>query len=567
MQRIASMPMFEDDLESTVKDILRCVADVVECERPVLFLYDEDTDDLRSFVGRGEEQPRLPLSEPGIVRRIFTSARGEIVDDALADPDASPLLSETYQSKNLVAAPLVSRDTRMGVVMAVNSRSGAFADRDLSLLSVLADKAAAMVRGAHLKADLDRQSRELDGLQRLSRLLTSNESLEHVTGEAVRVVTDLLECDRMMVLLHDEESGVLRIQRPAIGIDEDKVRNLEIPLDQPSLASTVFRTSTPLVSNDARSDAWVGPWLRELLKIDTVLVVPLTSGQQPLGVLEAINSKKGYFDEEDLRFTTLLGARMAAVIDLNRTRARERALMQRLRETDRAKSDFVSILAHELKGPMTTILGFGQTLEEHWQKLDDEKRTNFIGIVRRETERLAHLVSDLLDISRMESGNLRYEFESMSLNELIDNIVTIHASIAASHKLEVEVQSDMPQVRGDQDRLRQVVINLLSNAVRYSPEGTTITLNGGPDPKDPSFVRISVTDEGIGIAPADSERIFSKFAMLAKPAWTKKGTGLGLFISKTIVEAHQGKLWVESRPGEGSTFHFTVPVADTAAKE
>lgn len=567
MHRIASMSMFEEGLGGAIREILRCIEDVVACERGVLFLYDEDSDDMRAFVGTGEEQPRLSLGTPGIIRRVFNSARAELVHDVLADPDASPALAELYDSRNLVAAPLVSGESRIGVALAVNSKSGSFTQQDLSVLSVLADKAAAMVRGAELCADLDRQGRELDGLQRLSRLLTSNESLEDVIGEAARVVTDLLECERMMVLLHDERSAVLRVQRPTLGIDEDKVGDLEIRLDEPSLASTVFRTSTPLVSNDAQNDAWVGPRLRELLGIETVLVVPLTSGQQPLGVLEAINSKKGHFDDEDLRFTTLLGARMGAVIDLSRTRARERALMQRLRETDRAKSDFVSILAHELKGPMTTIVGFGQTLQEHWPNLDDEKRTQFLGIVRRETERLAHLVSDLLDISRMESGNLRYEFEPMSLSGLIESIVSIHSTIAATHDLDVSVDSDMPKVMGDQERLRQVIINLLTNAVRYSPEGTQITMSAGRDPEDASMVRVSVADEGIGIAPGDTERIFSKFAMLAKPAWTKKGTGLGLFISKTIIDAHHGNLWVESQPSKGSTFHFTVPIAEDVAAE
>jgi signal transduction histidine kinase len=169
------------------------------------------------------------------------------------------------------------------------------------------------------------------------------------------------------------------------------------------------------------------------------------------------------------------------------------------------------------------------------------------------------MVSDLLDVSRMESGNLRYEFEPMSLSDLIDNVVTVHASIATKHELEVHVEPDLPKVVGDKERLRQVVINLLTNATRYSPEGTAIRLRTEADPEDPRTIKVSVADEGIGIAPDDIERIFSKFTMLAKPAWTKKGTGLGLFITKAIVDAHKGRLWVESKLGEGSTFIFTVP--------
>jgi signal transduction histidine kinase len=559
LYRIASISAHEDNVAAVITEILRAIPEVVPCDRPVMFLYDDDTSEMRCFVGKGEEQPRLSLREPGIIRRIHHGGHGEIVNDVVADPDSSPAQGELYETRQLLAAPMIVGEHRVGVIAAVDSPTGAFTETDLDLLSVLADRAAADIHSAYRQADLDRQSRELEGLQRVARLLTSTDTLEHVIGEAVRIVTDLIECQRVMILLHDEDSDSLRIQPPAFGVDEADISELEIPLGHPSLASTVFRTSTPLVSNDARGDGWIIPELREQLGIENVLVVPLTSGHQPLGVLACINSSKGQFDEEDLRFTSLLGHRVGSVIELSRARDRERALMHRLREADRTKTEFVSILAHELKGPMTTIVGFGQMLQDHWATMEDDKRTQFIGIVRRETQRLANMVSDLLDVSRMESGNLRYEFEPMSLSDLIDNVVTVHASIATKHELEVHVEPDLPKVVGDKERLRQVVINLLTNATRYSPEGTAIRLRTEADPEDPRTIKVSVADEGIGIAPDDIERIFSKFTMLAKPAWTKKGTGLGLFITKAIVDAHKGRLWVESKLGEGSTFIFTVP--------
>lgn len=563
LYRIASLSPRDDDLMGVVTEVLRAVPDVVACDLPVLFLYDEDTDEMRCFSGRGQEQPRLSLREPGIVRRIHHSGRAEIIHDVVADPDSSPGQSELHDPRHLVAAPMIFGDDRLGVLAAVNSPTGAFTDTDLNLLAVLADRAAGNLRGASRQADLDRTSRELEGLQRVTTLLSVTDSLEHVVGESVRIVTDLIKCERMMVLLHDEETNSLKLQPPAYGVDDEDMKDLVLPLNQPSLAGTVFRTSTPLISNDARNDGWIGTEVRERLGIENVMVVPLTSGRQSLGVLEVINSADGQFDEEDLRFTSLLGHRVGSVIELSRARERERALMHKVRESDRTKSDFVSILAHELKGPMTTVVGFGQMLQEHWETMDNEKRAQFIGIVRRETQRLAHMVSDLLDVSRMETGNLRYEFEPMSMTDLIENVVTVHASIAESHELEVNLDSDLPKVIGDKDRLRQVIINLLTNATRYSPKGTTVRLVAVPVEDDAQrWVRVSVTDQGIGIAPGDSDRIFSKFAMLAKPAWTKKGTGLGLFITKAICDAHGGRIWVDSKVGEGSTFSFTVPVAD-----
>lgn len=563
LYRIASIGTRDDDLASVIAEILGAIPDVVACNRPLVLLYDEDSDEMLCFGGRGEARDHLSLRDPSIIRRIHHSGRAEIVDDVLADPDSSGGHSELASARQLIAAPMTFGDERIGVVAAVDSPTGAFTSTDLNLLGVLADKAAANVRGATRRADLDRTSRELEGLQRVTTLLSATDTLEHVVGESVRIVTDLIKCERMMVLLHDEETNSLIPQSPAYGIDDADMAGLAVPLNQPSLAGTVFRTSTPLVSNDANNDGWIGVDLRERLDIKNVMVVPLTSGRQSLGVLEVINSAEGQFDEEDLRFTSLLGHRVGSVIELSRSRVRERALMHKLREADRTKSDFVSILAHELKGPMTTVVGFGQMLDEHWQTMDDEKRSQFIKIVRKETQRLAHMVSDLLDVSRMESGNLRYEFEPMSMTDLIENVLTVHTSISAAHAVDLGLEPDLPKVVGDRDRLRQVLINLLTNATRYSPEGTEIRLEATAIEEDGRReVKVSVIDNGIGIAPGDSDRIFSKFAMLAKPAWTKKGTGLGLFITKAIVEAHGGRLWVESQVGEGSTFSFTVPVGE-----
>ena len=214
------------------------------------------------------------------------------------------------------------------------------------------------------------------------------------------------------------------------------------------------------------------------------------------------------------------------------------------------------MLAHELKGPMSTVLGFGHTLQQQWEKLPDEKRNQIVGIITKETERLSRLVTDLLDVSRMESGTLRYEMEPMSIPEIVDSIVEVHTSLQASHAIAIEMPDDLPKTLGDRDRVRQVLINLLTNATRYSPENSTITV--GAEPFDESYVRVWVRDEGIGISEEDQARVFSKFSMLPKPGWVKKGTGLGLFITRGIVDAHGGRIWIDSEPGKGSTFSFTL---------
>jgi signal transduction histidine kinase len=144
----------------------------------------------------------------------------------------------------------------------------------------------------------------------------------------------------------------------------------------------------------------------------------------------------------------------------------------------------------------------------------------------------------------------------------LDNILTVHPSLMAQHLITPELDPTLPKVLGDKDRLRQVMINLLTNATRYAPEGTSITVSADVvEEGGTPFVRVCVADEGIGIAEEDRDRIFTKFSMLPKPAWVKKGTGLGLFITRGIVETHGGRIWVESEAGSGSRFYFTLQVA------
>ncbi|MDQ3915843.1 MAG: GAF domain-containing sensor histidine kinase [Actinomycetota bacterium] len=559
LYRIATLSTAYGNPTAVVEEILRVIEQVVHCDRSALFLYDEHADVLRLQNAR-DRGLVFPLSEPTILRRVFHSGLGEVVNDVDADAESNPVLADQLNARQLVAAPLVLTDKTLGVVGALNSRRGAFTHEDLRLLTVLADRVALTIENGELVGTLQRQVQELEGLHRLSRLLLSSETMERIVGESIRIVAEMLDCEKMALLLNDESGRCLVAMTAAVGLDVEQVEGLRIPLDEPSLAATVFRTKTPLVSNDAPNDAWVNRHMVRLLGIESLLAVPLTTGPKPIGVLKAMNARKRFFSDDDVRFAMLLGGQVGALVESSMGRQRERQLVQKLREADRTKSEFVSMLAHELKGPMTTIMGFSETLKQQWGKVPDEKKLSILDIIAKETGRLSRLVNDLLDVSRMEAGTLRYDLSPISLAPLIDSIITVHTSLSAQHLVVNDIPSDLPPVLGDNDRLRQVFINLLTNAIRYSPEGTAVRVSARELPDD-GKIEVSVVDEGIGISDQDRDRIFSKFSMLPKPGWVKKGTGLGLFITKGIVEAHGGRIWVESEPGKGSTFAFTLQVA------
>jgi signal transduction histidine kinase len=559
LYRVASLSTSQGDPAGVMQEVVRVVEATLDCERALLLLYDEEADELYLPKPSHRSELRIRLSESPLLRRVLRSRAAEVTNDGAEDGDDRNQLVERYGVRHVVAAPLTAGQKEFGVLLAINSTRGAFGDSDLRLLTIVADRAALTIENATLFSTLQRQVRELDGLQRLSTLLTSTESLDRVIGESIQIVSDLLDCEKMAILLHDEERGELVTHRPVIGIDDDQVEGLRISLSEPSLGSTVFRTNTSLMSNNARTDQWVHARFRETLGIDTVLVVPLASGPRPIGIIAAINARKGHFDADDLRFTSILGGRVAAVIEANMAREREQSLVRQLREADRTKTEFVSMLAHELRGPMTTIMGFGYTLRDQSDILSAEKRRDVLAIIVRETERLSRMVNDLLDVSRMESGTLSYELEPGSIEEVIGGIIEIHSSLRVHHIVDPHIDDDLPKVLMDKDRLSQVLINLLTNATRYSPEGTTISIR--VKPYSEAEVHVSVSDQGIGIPAQDRDRVFEKFSMLPKPSWTKKGTGLGLFITKGIVEAHGGRLWIDSEVGKGTTFNFTLQVA------
>lgn len=562
LHRIAAIAPRSVDEELVIHEVLTAAEEVVPSEAVLMFSYDSDSDHMWLHSSARGEGLKLSMAEPSVVRRVFDTGRGEVVNELVMDPEPSPLLSDKLGAHQIVAVPLSSGGKRLGVLAAVNSTRVGFVQDDLMRLSVVADQASFAIENAQLRVTLQRQQQEIDGLHRLGRLLASSEGTDRVVGESVRIAADLLECDEVVLMLYEEESDSLIAHPRAVGVSSDQLELLKVSLSRPSLSGTVFRTDSPLISNEAGSDAWVDAGLREVLRIETVMVVPLMTTVEPIGVMVMANAKKGHFDEDDARFAGLLGGRIGGVVESSRARERERALLQKLREIDHTKSEFVSMLAHELKGPMTTLIGFSHVLKEQWDAISDEKRHNILEILWKEMDRLARLVSDLLDLSRIEAGTLRYEMREVDLGDLIDNTLQIHSSLSRHHAFVCEIPDNLPHVWADPDRLRQVLINLMTNATRYSPQRTTVTVSAAH--KDREIV-VSIKDEGIGIAPEDSERVFEKFSAIEKPSWVQKGTGLGLYITKGIVETHGGILGVESEPGKGATFTFTLRLAGETA--
>jgi len=233
------------------------------------------------------------------------------------------------------------------------------------------------------------------------------------------------------------------------------------------------------------------------------------------------------------------------------------------RKLDKMRRDFFSSVSHELRTPVTSIAGFLEALLDGVVQESEQRR--YLEIINDETRRMNRLIDDLFDFAKMESGQMSYSMETMDYRSLLRDVSEQMSPLAAASgvRMEVEVATSLPEIRGDRDRLRQVLLNLLNNAIQWTPEGGTITVKAGMEGED--RIRTLVVDTGAGIDPADVPKVFDQFYKAGKRLSGKAGgAGLGLSIAKHVVEAHGGTIWVSSEMGKGSTFCFDLPVVREA---
>jgi len=228
------------------------------------------------------------------------------------------------------------------------------------------------------------------------------------------------------------------------------------------------------------------------------------------------------------------------------------------KQIDRMKSDFVATVSHELRTPLTSILGFSKTLLRTDARFSDASRESFLLEIVREGERLARLIEDVLSVSRIEAGKLRLDLKAIDVGPTVGQVVKNMARLTSIHNFVINVADDLPRVSADPDKLYQVLLNLVVNAIKYSPDGGPITVTAI---ERDGRMRFEVADQGVGISTEHLPHVFERFYRAARGKGGAKGTGLGLFVSKSLVEQMGGTIRAESEVGQGSRFFFDLPLA------
>ena len=303
------------------------------------------------------------------------------------------------------------------------------------------------------------------------------------------------------------------------------------------------------------------------LGLTSYMGIPLIARNRIIGAItfSSIQPERHY-SEADLHFAQELARRIALTVDNSYLYQQAQAEIQErkkveaaLRESEYRKDEFIGMASHELKTPVTSLKGFTNVLQRRLGKQGDEQSLHYLARMDTQLNKLTRLISDLLDVSRIQSGKLDLEREAFDLDTFILETVETLQETISTHQFLIEGRADA-RIVGDKDRLGQVFINLLTNAVKYSPHANTVIVRLS---KDQEQVIVSVQDFGIGIAEAHQQNIFDRFFQVTDPEEkTYPGLGIGLHIAHEIVERHHGRLWVESRKGAGATFFVSLPLSE-----
>jgi K+-sensing histidine kinase KdpD len=420
------------------------------------------------------------------------------------------------------------------------------------------------------------QDGELDALTEVAKSLASPVELPELLDTVMQTIVRVIEqADAGAIMLWDQPAGVFR-PAAAFGYDLSSLKEIGLRAGE-SITGKVFDEgqarllATPEEVLDAMAD--MRPFNRQVMARSIgsdmlphcAIAAPISAGDQRFGVLvlETLNPEQ-QFTEGSLSFVQTLADLVALAIDRERLKAHADAARQ-ARQAERTRSEVMAALSHELRMPLATIKGYITALQLEEVTWSEQKRTEFLGLVEEACNDMERMIQDILDSSLIAVEQLNLEPTPLQLPEIAAEVAAEVQRRSELHHPVLDFPASFPAVEGDGRWIKQVFRNIMDNAVKYSPQGGLIVIKGEVRPAD---VVVSIADQGIGISPEDLIPLFEKFYRVRTgPSLHIPGTGLGLPIARSIVEAHGGRIWVESKAGEGTTIFFSLPHHQSGEKQ
>jgi signal transduction histidine kinase len=516
----------------------------------------------------------LPIQRDYMAGRAILERRIVHVPDLLAESDDDFAGAKAYGARlgyrAVIAAPMLREGVPIGVIFIVRADPGPFLQKQIDLLQTFADQAVIAIENVRLfkelearTSELGRSVEQLNALSEVGQAVSSTLDLQEVLNTIVARAVQLSAADNGAVFEHDEASATLEL-RATYGIEPELVDELMVRTLSMGEGATgrAAATRAPVEIADIQAaDAYAGRMRDVVDRVGSraVLAVPLLQGERVLGGLTVARRTPGKFPPEVVDLLQTFATQSTLAI---RNARLFREIERKGRELEIAsqhKSQFLANMSHELRTPLNAILGYTELVADGIYGAVPQKIRDVVERVQKSGRHLLGLINDVLDISKIEAGQLKLSVGDYSFQDVVQSVTTAVESLAAEKKLalKVDVPGDLPVGAGDERRITQVLLNLVGNAIKFTDTGEVgITVRAA----DSKFL-VAVRDTGPGIDAEHQQKIFEEFQQVdSSPTKTKGGTGLGLAIAKRIVEMHGGRIWVESTLGLGSTFFVQLPL-------
>jgi signal transduction histidine kinase len=542
------------------------------CDASAASMYLTDGDMLRHLASKGPSPDpvssidTLPINRDSISGRALLERKTIEVGDMLAEGAEYPLsleIAERFGHRTVVVLPLFREGKPFGTILLRRKEVRPFSEREVALLQTFGDQAAIAIENVRLfnetKEALEQQQASGEVLAAISssiadtkpvfdKILASCERL--FAGKVISI--NLLGDDGRVHMAAYHGSDKEKLSQAVLGVGERETGT-----------SRAIARRTVLHYADIANDSDVPPGISlgaTAVGVKAAIIAPMIWENKGIGAVFVGRDYVGRFSEKEIALLKTFADQAVIAIQNARLFNEIQDKSRQLEVANKHKSEFLANMSHELRTPLNAIIGFSEVLLERLFGDLNEKQDDYLKDIHSSGRHLLTLINDILDLSKIEAGRMELEVSTFDLASALSNAMTLIRERAQRHGIALEQQVDpqLGEITADERKFKQILVNLLSNAVKFTPDGGRIDVNAR---REEDNVVIAVHDTGIGIAAQDQAAVFEEFRQVGRDYTNKQeGTGLGLALTKKFVELHGGRIWLESEPGKGSTFTFTIPV-------